>query len=221
MARSPDDLPEGTDSIIDDDLGMGVDDGDIGAPLETTGSAGFDITDSADQTLADDGPIAGGAAFGAIPGATGSDSESGAGGAGGEGLKDKAAETAASFKAQAAEKARAYAEQGKEKATGALDNLARMVSEAADSVDQQVGPQYGAYARQAADMVSNFSSTLQSKDVDALVADASDLVRKSPAVAIGAAAALGFVLVRLVKSGVETASATTSGRPETTPAGDA
>ena len=37
---------------------------------------------------------------------------------------------------------------------------------------------------------------------DALFADARELVKKSPAVAIGAAAALGFIVARLVKAGV-------------------
>lgn len=118
-------------------------------------------------------------------------------------FKQKFAEATAGFKEQAGEKARAYAAEGKDKATDALDNLAKLVNDAAGTVDQQVGAQYGDYARKAADLVSGLSSSLQAKDVDALVADAGEFVRKSPAVAIGAAAALGFVLVRLVKSGIE------------------
>jgi ElaB/YqjD/DUF883 family membrane-anchored ribosome-binding protein len=206
MARSPDDLPEGTDSIINDDLI--VDGADPAFGVEDD----FDSADAAPGFA--DTPIGGGAAAGIGAGAGAS------AGAGAENVKQKFADATAGLKEQAAEKARAYAAQGKDKATGALDNLARMVNEAADNVDQQIGPQYGAYARQAADMVSNFSSSLQEKDVDALVSDASDLVRKSPAIAIGAAAALGFVLVRLVKSGIETAD--TTGTPSSdTPSGNA
>ena len=48
-----------------------------------------------------------------------------------------------------------------------------------------------------------FADTLRRKDVDDLYEDARAIVRKSPVVAIGVAAAVGFALVRLVKSGVE------------------
>jgi ElaB/YqjD/DUF883 family membrane-anchored ribosome-binding protein len=39
------------------------------------------------------------------------------------------------------------------------------------------------------------------KDIDDLIADARNFVRKNPAVAIGAAAAIGFILTRLIKVG--------------------
>ncbi len=51
--------------------------------------------------------------------------------------------------------------------------------------------------------MSGFADTLRAKDVDELVAEARDFVKKSPAVAIGAAAAVGFVLARMVKSGLD------------------
>jgi ElaB/YqjD/DUF883 family membrane-anchored ribosome-binding protein len=50
-------------------------------------------------------------------------------------------------------------------------------------------------------MVEGFAGKMDAKDVDALAEDARQFVRKSPAVAIGAAAAIGFVLARLVRSG--------------------
>jgi ElaB/YqjD/DUF883 family membrane-anchored ribosome-binding protein len=107
---------------------------------------------------------------------------------------------------QAADKARGYADEGKARATGALDEFAKMMSEAADTVDDRLGEQYGRYARSAADSLAGFADSLKGKDVDELMDDARDFVRKSPAVAIGTAAALGFVLARLIKSGVDAAA---------------
>ena len=51
------------------------------------------------------------------------------------------------------------------------------------------------------------TQAIKAKDVDDLIEDARAFVKKSPAVAIGTAAALGFVLVRLIKSGLEADSA--------------
>lgn len=100
-------------------------------------------------------------------------------------------------------KARAYAEDGKARVGGVLDELSKMMGDAAGTVDEKVGAQYGNYARSAADAVSGFSESLKSKNVDDIVADARDFVKKSPAIAIGTAAALGFVLMRLIKSGLD------------------
>lgn len=108
---------------------------------------------------------------------------------------------AVKLKEQAAGKARAFATSGKDKATGALDGFSKLIGDAAGQVDDRLGSQYGDYARTAADAVAALASQLRGKDVDDLVNDARDLVRKSPAVAIGAAAALGFIFVRLIKSG--------------------
>ncbi len=101
------------------------------------------------------------------------------------------------------EKAKAYAVDGKDRAGGALDEFAKLMNDAAGSVDEKLGAQYGDYARSAANSLTGFADTLRNKDVDELLNDAKDLVKKSPAVAIGTAAAIGFVLARLVKSGLD------------------
>lgn len=99
------------------------------------------------------------------------------------------------------DRARAYAEDGKVRAGGALDEIAQMINEAAGTVDQKLGEQYGQYARTAAEKVAGFSEGLKAKELDDLIEDARGFVQKSPAIAIGTAAALGFVLVRLIQSG--------------------
>jgi ElaB/YqjD/DUF883 family membrane-anchored ribosome-binding protein len=128
----------------------------------------------------------------------------------GESAKPNAAQTIKDnvfkFANDAGEKAKTYAEDGKTRAGGALDELAKMLSEAAGTVDEKVGEQYGQYARSAADAVSNFSQSLQAKQIDDIVDEARDFVKKSPAVAIGTAAAIGFVLARLIKAGLDTPS---------------
>lgn len=114
-------------------------------------------------------------------------------------------DSAAKLTREAGDKARAYAEDGKARAGGALDELARLMTEAAGTVDEKLGEQYGQYARGAADSVSGFSDSLKAKNLDDLIEDARGFVKKSPAIAIGTAAALGFVLVRLIKAGIDAA----------------
>ncbi|MFS0771420.1 hypothetical protein [Sphingomonas sp. 1P08PE] len=104
---------------------------------------------------------------------------------------------------QATEKLRALADDGKSRAGSALDQLSQLLTDAAGQVDDKLGDQYGQYARSAADQVSGFADTIRQKDMDELLEDARGLVKASPAVAIGIAAALGFVVARLVQSGVD------------------
>lgn len=117
-------------------------------------------------------------------------------------LKDEAAK----LSGQAADRARAFAGENKERASSALDEVARLMRDAAGDVDSKLGEQYGQYARSAADGIAGFADNLRGKDVDELFDQASDLVRKSPAIAVGTAAAMGFVLARLIKSGIDAAS---------------
>lgn len=106
---------------------------------------------------------------------------------------------------QAGDKARSFADTGKEKATGALDEFSNMMRDAAGTVDEKLGEQYGQYARSAADQISGFAESLRGKQVDDLLDDAREFVKKSPAVAVGIAAGVGFVVARLLKSGLDAA----------------
>lgn len=121
---------------------------------------------------------------------------------------DTIREKAGEIGSEAADRARSFAAEGKDKATGALDEVAKMMQSAASDVDAKLGEQYGKYARSAADGIANFSESLRGKEVDDLVQDVTAFVRKSPAIAVGVAAGLGFVLARLIKSGVDAASDT-------------
>ena len=119
----------------------------------------------------------------------------------GDTTADKFKSQFASFKGQAADKARDYAGQGVNRATGALDEAAKFLEDTARTIEEKLGPQYGRYGFSAAESVSGFAEQLRGKEVDELVEDVRTLVRKSPAVAIGAAVGLGFVLARLAKAG--------------------
>lgn len=117
--------------------------------------------------------------------------------------KQSLADNTAKFREQAGEKARGLADEGKARATDALGQLSQLLHDAAGQVDERLGEQYGQYARTAAGKVQDFSTSLDSKSVDELLDSARELVRKSPGVAIGAAAAVGFVVARLLTAGLD------------------
>ena len=128
-----------------------------------------------------------------------------------ESAKKAFGETAASFTEQAGARARDYTAQGKDRAVEALDGVASLVGDAASQVSEKLGDQYGAYIRQAADAVGGLASTLRDKDPDELFDDARNVVRSSPVIAVAAAAAVGFLVARVVKSGL---SPSANGREE-------
>ncbi|MBY0582115.1 MAG: hypothetical protein K2P68_04250 [Sphingomonas sp.] len=111
--------------------------------------------------------------------------------------------TATKLSKQASDKARSYVDEGKARAGGALEEVSRLMGDAAGTVDNRLGPEYGKYARSAADTISDWSDQIKGKELEDLLSDARDFVKKSPAVAIGVAAALGFVVARLIKAGVD------------------
>jgi len=127
-------------------------------------------------------------------------------------LEKPAAESSSGGERDWRDQASDYAKQAKDAALGAansaksttsdaLGGLSKLISETADTVDSKLGPQYGDYARKAAEAVAGAAKSLDDKDIDELAEDARNFVRKSPAVAIGAAAVVGFVLMRMMRSG--------------------
>lgn len=100
---------------------------------------------------------------------------------------------------QATEKALDAARQGKTRAAESLESLAKVIDDSAGAVDDKLGTQYGDFARSAAQTVGKLAEQLDEKDLEELVASTRDFVRKSPAVAIGSAAVVGFMLARLLR----------------------
>ncbi|MBL0767324.1 hypothetical protein K5P26_07675 [Sphingopyxis sp. XHP0097] len=123
-------------------------------------------------------------------------------------IKSEASKKAASLKGeattlknQASAKARDAAAKGKDKAAEAVGSLAKLLEDSAGTVDSKFGKQYGDYARSAAATVAGLASTLDKKDLDELAASTRDMVKKNPAIAVGAATVIGFVLARMLKGG--------------------
>jgi ElaB/YqjD/DUF883 family membrane-anchored ribosome-binding protein len=204
-------LPEGTDHIVNGAMEMNAGGRAGGSAGQTGGggtSSGF-IGGSGDTGLLGDdtgGTVAGGVGGGTGGGRGGGGSGGGDFGSGGGSRRERAMGElkggAQNLRDQATTKVRAYAEEGKGRATTALDDFSGVLRDTASQIDDRIGAEYGQYARRAADAVQDFAENMRNKEVDELYDDARNLVRKSPAVAIGVAAAVGFALVRLVKAGM-------------------
>lgn len=104
---------------------------------------------------------------------------------------------------KAADTTRGFVGQGLERSSEALANVSRLVGDTAAGLDERLGQEYGDYARKAAGYIEDTANKLAAKDADELIDDARDFVRKSPGVALAGAAVVGFVLARLVKTGLD------------------
>jgi ElaB/YqjD/DUF883 family membrane-anchored ribosome-binding protein len=118
-------------------------------------------------------------------------------------LVDQVKDHVTSLRGQAAGRVRGFADEGKGRVTGLLENVSEVINDAARSVDERLGEDYGDYAHRAASAVADFAGRIRDRSVDDIVDDTRDFVRKSPAIAIGIAAVAGFALIRVVKSGLD------------------
>lgn len=100
---------------------------------------------------------------------------------------------------QAKEKAAALAEEGKLRAVDGISTVSKLVADNAATIDEKLGVKYGDYARSAARSLDETAARLQAKDLAELGDDAREFVRQSPGLAIGIAAAAGFMFSRLFK----------------------
>ncbi|HEX8533999.1 MAG TPA: hypothetical protein VF662_07515 [Allosphingosinicella sp.] len=236
-ARNPE-LPEGTDHIINGAMETGA--GSDASTGSSGGSGGFvgggaggnggddtgGATLGAGTTVTYSGATGGGNEVGGTGGGGGasgggSDGSGGGSGDGGSGapIKQQLRDGVDNVRQQAGDKIRTYALTGKDKATTALDDLSQVVNDAATQIDERLGAQYGDYARRAAGAVTDFADTLRNKEVDELFDDAREIVRKSPGIAIGAAAVVGFTLVRLIKAGLDETGSSGGGNVNFKPEG--
>jgi ElaB/YqjD/DUF883 family membrane-anchored ribosome-binding protein len=103
---------------------------------------------------------------------------------------------------QAGDRARGLVTQGLERTSEALANVSKMVGDTADGIEERLGAEYGDYARRAAGAIENVANSIASKDPDELIEDTRNFVRNSPGIALAGAAVVGFVVARLVKSGL-------------------
>ncbi len=104
---------------------------------------------------------------------------------------------------QAAGKTRGLVGQGLERSSEALASVSKMVGDTAAGIDERLGQEYGDYARKAADAIEGAANSLASKSPDELIDDTRDFVKRSPGIALAGAAVVGFVLARLIKTGLD------------------
>jgi ElaB/YqjD/DUF883 family membrane-anchored ribosome-binding protein len=166
------DLPEGTDAIIE--------------PAEPE-NIGVIATD---RVADDEG------------GATLTIDDPGISASGSGGLADRIRSGREQLSNQAGDKARGLVSQGLERTAEALANVSKMIGDTADGIEERLGPEYGDYARRAAGAIENTANSIASKDPDELIDDTRNFVRNSPGIALAGAAVVGFVVARLLKTGL-------------------
>lgn len=175
-------LPEGTDHIIDTNIDLG--EGGEGKAGGGKGAATSKAGDAASK----------GSAF--------QFDKDGGGAKEGGGIVGQVREQISTLTGQAGEKAREYADDGKGKATGLLQNLAEILADASGSVEDRFGGQYAGAGRKASDSIKSLAASIDDKSVDDLLQDARAFVQRSPVVAIGIAAVVGFAVARVLRSGI-------------------
>ena len=183
-----DDLPEGTDTVIEP--------ANIGA-IETDPTArdqGGETITIDDTALVEERKIP-------APRRNSERSVTGSGSAEG-GLAGRIRDGRERLASQAGDKARGLVTQGLERTSETLANVARMVGDTAPGIDDRLGEDDGEYARRAAGAIENVANAIAGKDPDELIEDTRNFVRNSPGIALAGAAVVGFVVARLLKSGL-------------------
>ncbi|HEX6071477.1 MAG TPA: hypothetical protein VFY95_00510 [Sphingomicrobium sp.] len=118
------------------------------------------------------------------------------------GLADRFRDGREQLAGQAGERARGLVSQGLERTAEALANVSKMVGDTAPGIEERLGTEYGDYARRTASAIENAANTIAEKDPDELIDDTRNFVRNSPGIALAGAAVVGFVVARLIKSGL-------------------
>jgi ElaB/YqjD/DUF883 family membrane-anchored ribosome-binding protein len=117
-------------------------------------------------------------------------------------ITDKIRRGTENFSSQAGEKARGLVSQGLERSAEALGNVAKLVGDTAPGIEDRLGAEYGDYARRAATAIEDAANAIADKDPDELIEDTRNFVRNSPGIALAGAAVVGFVVARLLKTGL-------------------
>ena len=182
------DLPEGTDKVVE-----GANSGALATDPRGRDQGGQTITLD-DTALVDEKniPAPSSAASRSLTGSTSAES----------GLADRLRTGRERLANQAGDKARGLVTQGLERTSETLANVAKMVSDTAPGIDERLGGEYGEYARRAAGAIENVANSIAQKDPDELIEDTRTFVRNSPGIALAGAAVVGFVIARLLKTGL-------------------
>lgn len=182
------DLPEGTDKVVE-----GANSGAIAIDPAGRDQGGQTIT-VGDTAPIDQKEIV-------VPKADAERPVTGSGSAEG-GLAERLRTGRERIASQAGDKARGLVSQGLERTSETLANVAKMVGDTAPGIDERLGEEYGEYARRAAGAIENVASAIAEKNPDELIEDTRTFVRNSPGIALAGAAVVGFVVARLLKTGL-------------------
>ena len=113
--------------------------------------------------------------------------------------RDQAVDSGEHWASEAKQRAGDLAVEGKSRASGALVGLSKLVDENAPKIDENLGPKYGDYARNASKSIKDTADALERKSVEELGEDARAFVREQPGMAVGIAAMAGFFFARLFR----------------------
>jgi ElaB/YqjD/DUF883 family membrane-anchored ribosome-binding protein len=187
MGDKRDDLPEGTDTIIDTENTAALPSGG-----ETSDAGGGTVIAETTLVTEREIPAPSGNAERPVRGSGSPEA----------GLAQRFRDGGERLSAQAGERARGLVSQGLERSAETLSNVSRLVGDTAPGLDERLGPEFGEYARKAATAIENTANSIATKDADELIEDTRNFVRNSPGIAIAGAAIVGFALARLLKSGL-------------------
>ena len=113
--------------------------------------------------------------------------------------REKLTSQSSEWTTQAKERAADLAVEGKARASEAIAGIGKLVADNATLIDDKIGAKYGDYARTAAQSLQDTAAKLDSKDLAELTEDAKEFVRNSPGLAVGLAAAAGFLMARMFR----------------------
>jgi vacuolar-type H+-ATPase subunit E/Vma4 len=116
---------------------------------------------------------------------------------------EQAKEQAARAAHEAETRTRSMIESQKGAAADSVHNVADALRKTAHQLDDQNQRMVGQLTNWAAEGLDRFSQSLRERDLGALLNQAEDVARRQPAVFIGGAVALGFVVSRFLKSSAE------------------
>ena len=187
MGDERNDLPEGTDTIIDTEDTAALPSGE-GTSDDTGATVIAETTIVTEKEI----PAPSGNAERPVRGSGSPET----------GLAQRFRDGGERLSAQAGERARGLVSQGLERSAETLSNVSRLVGDTAPGLDERLGPEFGEYARKAATAIENTANSIATKHADELIEDTRNYLRNSPGIAIAGAAIVGFALARLLKSGL-------------------
>jgi ElaB/YqjD/DUF883 family membrane-anchored ribosome-binding protein len=88
----------------------------------------------------------------------------------------------------------------KSRAVEELEHLSRAIRQTAKSLEGEGSVGISRYAEQAAEQIGKASEYFRDRELGDLLRDCEKLVQRKPALAVGGALAVGFILARFLKS---------------------